>query len=145
MSRSLRGRNGAAVGGAEAVARRLPELVEELTTAGEPQLDARTMKELKKICKYVREGGRTWHPGPLPTLAAFPRGHREPDSGRQPVCLQCTRSGCLCAHLYACVHWAHDMHLCLCVPERWCLHVIMCVSLKCVFCLFIYLFLQGRV
>lgn len=33
------------------MARRLPELVEELTTSGEPQLDAGKMKELKQLCK----------------------------------------------------------------------------------------------
>lgn len=31
---------------------KLSELVEELTTSGEPQLDQDKMKEVKKICKY---------------------------------------------------------------------------------------------
>lgn len=30
----------------------LSELVEELTTSGEPQLNQAKMKEVKKICKY---------------------------------------------------------------------------------------------
>lgn len=33
--------------------KKLSELVEELTTSGEPQLNPEKMKELKKICKYV--------------------------------------------------------------------------------------------
>lgn len=33
------------------MAQRLAELVEELTTAGEPQLEPGRLKELKKICK----------------------------------------------------------------------------------------------
>lgn len=32
---------------------RLSELVEDLTTSGEPRLNPEKMKELKKICKYV--------------------------------------------------------------------------------------------
>ena len=32
---------------------KLSELVEELTTSGEPQLNPEKMKQLKKICKYV--------------------------------------------------------------------------------------------
>ena len=32
---------------------KLSELVEELTTSGEPQVNPKKMKELKKICKYV--------------------------------------------------------------------------------------------
>lgn len=32
---------------------KLSNLVEELTTSGEPQLSPEKMKELKKICKYV--------------------------------------------------------------------------------------------
>lgn len=32
---------------------RLSELVEQLTTSGEPQLDQESMKEIKNICKYV--------------------------------------------------------------------------------------------
>lgn len=32
---------------------RLSELVEALTTSGEPQLNQDKMKEIKKICKYV--------------------------------------------------------------------------------------------
>lgn len=32
---------------------RLSELVEELTTSGQPQLNQDKMKEIKKICKYV--------------------------------------------------------------------------------------------
>lgn len=32
---------------------RLSELVEELTTSGQLQLNQDKMKELKKICKYV--------------------------------------------------------------------------------------------
>lgn len=32
---------------------KLSELVEELTTSGEPQVNPEKMKELKKICKYV--------------------------------------------------------------------------------------------
>ena len=32
---------------------KLSELVEELTTSGEPQVNPGKMKELKKICKYV--------------------------------------------------------------------------------------------
>ncbi|NXT18549.1 UVSSA protein, partial [Syrrhaptes paradoxus] len=35
--------------------RRLAELVEELTTSGEPRLDPGRMKELKKICKSSEE------------------------------------------------------------------------------------------
>lgn len=31
---------------------RLSELVEELTTSGQPHLDQQKMKEVKKICKY---------------------------------------------------------------------------------------------
>lgn len=31
---------------------KLSELVEELTTSGEPQLNQAKMKEVKKICKY---------------------------------------------------------------------------------------------
>lgn len=31
---------------------RLSELVEQLTTSGEPQLNQDRMKEIKKICKY---------------------------------------------------------------------------------------------
>ncbi|NXV54306.1 UVSSA protein, partial [Molothrus ater] len=34
---------------------RLAELVEELTTSGEPQLEPGRMKELKKICKSSEE------------------------------------------------------------------------------------------
>lgn len=32
---------------------KLSQLIEELTTSGESQLNAQKMKELKKICKYV--------------------------------------------------------------------------------------------
>lgn len=32
---------------------KLSELVEELTTSGEPQLNPEKMKQLKKVCKYV--------------------------------------------------------------------------------------------
>lgn len=32
---------------------KLSQLVEELTTSGEPQLNQDKMKEVKKICKYV--------------------------------------------------------------------------------------------
>lgn len=34
---------------------RLSELVEQLTTSGEPQLNENKMKEIKKICKYVQD------------------------------------------------------------------------------------------
>ncbi|XP_055977852.1 UV-stimulated scaffold protein A [Sorex fumeus] len=44
------------------MAQRLPELVEELTTSGEPQLNAGKMKELKKLCKSsVEQLGHTYH------------------------------------------------------------------------------------
>lgn len=36
---------------------RLSELIEDLTTSGEPQLNPAKMKELKKICKYVLRVG----------------------------------------------------------------------------------------
>lgn len=39
---------------------RLSELVEDLTTSGEPQLNPEKMKELKKICKYVLRFGISW-------------------------------------------------------------------------------------
>lgn len=39
---------------------KLPELVEELTTSGEPQLNPEKMKELKKICKYVFRFSISW-------------------------------------------------------------------------------------
>lgn len=34
---------------------KLSQLVEELTTSGEPQLNQDKMKEVKKICKYDGE------------------------------------------------------------------------------------------
>ncbi|XP_060003446.1 UV-stimulated scaffold protein A isoform X2 [Lagenorhynchus albirostris] len=41
---------------------KLSELVEELTTSGEPQVNPEKMKELKKICKSSEEQlGRTYH------------------------------------------------------------------------------------
>ncbi|XP_012667743.1 UV-stimulated scaffold protein A isoform X1 [Otolemur garnettii] len=41
---------------------KLSQLVEELTTSGEPQLNLEKMKELKKICKSSEEQlGRTYH------------------------------------------------------------------------------------
>ncbi|XP_033275525.1 UV-stimulated scaffold protein A isoform X2 [Orcinus orca] len=41
---------------------KLSELVEELTTSGEPQVNLEKMKELKKICKSSEEQlGRTYH------------------------------------------------------------------------------------
>ncbi|XP_054993474.1 UV-stimulated scaffold protein A [Sorex araneus] len=44
------------------MAQRLPELVEELTTSGEPQLNAGKMQELKKLCKSsVEQLGHTYH------------------------------------------------------------------------------------
>lgn len=39
---------------------RLSELVEDLTTSGEPQLNPEKMKELKKICKYVLRFSISW-------------------------------------------------------------------------------------
>lgn len=41
---------------------RLAELVEELTTSGEPRLEPGRMKELKKICKYGRREGQSRAP-----------------------------------------------------------------------------------
>lgn len=80
---------------------RLSELIEDLTTSGEPQLNPAKMKELKKICKYVRFGvprglaaqrarappvGFPWAPGMShrPTSQA-PTGvsaGKEPQTGR---------------------------------------------------------------
>lgn len=45
---------------------RLAELVEELTTSGEPRLEPGRMKELKKICKYGRREGQSRAPLALP-------------------------------------------------------------------------------
>lgn len=45
---------------------RLAELVEELTTSGESQLEAGRMKELKKICKYGRREGQSRAPLVVP-------------------------------------------------------------------------------
>nr|XP_054488590.1 UV-stimulated scaffold protein A isoform X1 [Agelaius phoeniceus] len=67
---------------------RLAELVEELTTSGEPQLEPGRMKELKKICKYGRREGRSrarccpqvvggaHQPRVPPAADAAPRGAR---------------------------------------------------------------------
>ncbi|XP_054488593.2 UV-stimulated scaffold protein A isoform X4 [Agelaius phoeniceus] len=68
--------------------KRLAELVEELTTSGEPQLEPGRMKELKKICKYGRREGRSrarccpqvvggaHQPRVPPAADAAPRGAR---------------------------------------------------------------------
>lgn len=45
---------------------RLAELVEELTTSGESQLEPGRMKELKKICKYGRREGQSRAPLVVP-------------------------------------------------------------------------------
>lgn len=48
---------------------RLAELVEELTTSGEPRLEPGRMKELKKICKYGRREGQSRAPLVVPRPA----------------------------------------------------------------------------
>lgn len=48
---------------------RLAELVEELTTSGEPQLEPGRMKELKKICKYGQREGQDRAPLVVPRPA----------------------------------------------------------------------------
>lgn len=69
---------------------RLAELVEELTTSGEPRLEPGRMKELKKICKYGRREGQSRAPlvvpGPAVPGGAAPRAFRGPALG--PGCCQ---------------------------------------------------------
>lgn len=40
---------------------RLSELVEQLTTSGQSQLNESKMKEIKKICKYVQVYNKTYY------------------------------------------------------------------------------------
>lgn len=54
---------------------RLSELVEALTTSGEPRLDPGKVKELKQICKYVR-GSAPGEAGKQPRTAAWCGGER---------------------------------------------------------------------
>jgi len=51
-----RGPDRACPGGSAGMDRRLAELVEELTTSGQPRLEPGRLRELKKICRYGGTG-----------------------------------------------------------------------------------------
>lgn len=80
---------------------KLSELVEELTTSGEPQLNPEKMKQLKKVCKYVlwfclsksvptlENVGLPW--GQLPSWEELAKEHPQDISPRtSPQGLQCS-------------------------------------------------------